>query len=291
MSGPSFCERFRNKILNRGARAREGLVLPDDALAKMEADWVDDPDLDGDAPFVATRDEEAYRPLKAGCSLSHIGHPGPGTLGCFVRERHGDPNRIFLLSNYHVLMAGGGLWNGQPSDHIIQPANMFRDQAAQAEDFIVAEYVDGYYGEGLDAGLAELAEGVAWSNTTPQGVRLNGTDRVKVGDSVWKYGAASRRTQGIVTAIGLQTRRLDPHTHEWVEFPNQIEVTTIDKRQTAIFQSAGDSGAVLCNARNRIVGLLHSGGGVRALATPIYSVFDRLNIEFAPRPNPPPNPE
>lgn len=206
-----------------------------------------------------------HRPALAGTSISAANHQGPGTLGCFVRER--GTGRVMLLSNEHVLEK----WNNVSTRLVIQPARFNGGCAALA----IGIYARGTLDPRMDAAVAYLKQGVAYRNTFPDGVQIAGTNaNCAVGDAVFKYGCMSGRTQGAIASIN-HAGPVPHQGHGTVNFAQQLNITSV-----GAFQIPGDSGSVLLNANNEVIGLLHGGradGG--ALATPIDVVLNHLNVD------------
>jgi hypothetical protein len=108
-------------------------------------------------PFPASPDLARVRPLQVGCSVSGGGHPGPGSICCFVRDN--TSGRIGLLSNQHVIRAEG---LDKPLPTIYQPAK--NNGGSNADN--VGTFVRGFLNADLDAAYCELDNGVNWANST-----------------------------------------------------------------------------------------------------------------------------
>jgi hypothetical protein len=218
-----------------------------------------------DPSFLATGRYDYNRPVRPGTSISAANHQGPGTLGCFVRDR--TTGRIMLLSNMHVLEK----WNNVSTRLVLQPARFNGGCSALS----IGEFANGTLDHRMDAAVASLKPGIAYLNTFPNGTVIAGTNNVvAVGEVVWKYGCMSGRTQGKIASVNYATGV--PHQgHGTVNFVNQYNITS-----ASAFQIPGDSGSVLMNGQNQVIGLLHGGradGG--ALATPIDDVLNHLHID------------
>lgn len=203
-----------------------------------------------------------HRPVRAGTSISHSNHQGPGTLGCFVRNQAN--GRIMLLSNEHVMQ-----YNHVSSRIIIQPARFNGGCAAHA----IGLYHSGVLDSRMDAAVSYLDHGIAWTNALPDGTVIAGSNNVVgVGDAVRKYGCMSGMTTGTIASIDYNSTV--PHKGGAVNFTHQYNITS-----NGAFQIPGDSGSVLLNTHNEVIGLLHGGradGG--AMATPIDVIFNHFNL-------------
>ncbi|MDX1547816.1 MAG: hypothetical protein R3247_12550 [Rhodothermales bacterium] len=228
--------------------------------------------LDPDAP--RPPDLARHRPLLVGCSISGGEHPGPGSIGCFVICNRTE--RPMILGNEHVMRAEFGIDTDEDPE-IRQPS---KGNGGSEEDR-VALYDRGLLDARIDAAVAYLYPDVPFANRTLEGVSLLGTCATfNHGDPVWKRGTASRRTEGRIknpsAAKGVPHARFGGT----IDFTKQIEVEAL--REGVDFQIPGDSGSVLVNDDNEIIGLMHGGGKGGGIATPIGVVFDLLDVRLAP---------
>jgi hypothetical protein len=222
-------------------------------------------------------DGARYDNLRVGINIGQEGHPGPGTLGLFVRCRRN--NKVMILSNMHVMRANNGPTD---SNNILHPS-----QAAGggARD-VIAVYDRGMVNESIDAAVAYLAEKyVAGAhNATPEGVTLAARMvTARKGLKVCKRGCSSRLTDGTVEDIAAQ---------KTVAFKAELGGGKVMSNQIKIdgdnFQISGDSGSILFDdASKGIVGLMHGGGkadndGVSkgGLACPIEEVLAALEVDL-----------
>jgi hypothetical protein len=174
--------------------------------------------------------------------------------------------------------------------------------AAQMIEYAtIADYVRGSLATNSDAAIARLRRGTRWSNTTPDDdtVHPPPTALAKVGDEVWKYGAASgKKKTGKIVKVGLpkpvvttftvfhtpsypqQPTGMPSLTKKAIPFSAMYEVEgTIDES----FQIQGDSGSLLCLANGSAIGLMSIASMEnrrRAFAFPIQAVFEALDVEF-----------
>jgi hypothetical protein len=136
----------------------------------------------------------------------------------------------------------------------------------------------------VDGAVARFRDPSNWVNRVLGGVGpIRGTYTVGVGDlggagyPVKKYGATTGLTNGFVTRIDYSGTRDD----EWV-FRDQLYIDN----NGGTFQQGGDSGSVVVDAQQRIVGLLW--GGVNnpsssfvgvGMASPIEAVETGLQVK------------
>lgn len=239
--------------------------------SKGEIDVREVGDIEGIA--VAPR----VRPLVAGISVGNrIGEVG--TLGCFVRKR-GTTAPRFILSNNHVLARLGF---AQPQEVIVQPASS--DQT-ESGPFEVAEFGEAVSlkptANLVDAAIVPLRTDVDSDTHALFGVpeRLAGQRMtgLREDEPVFKVGRTTQKTTGTIKAWGLSglSVRLGSRLFE---FDEQIEIVP----DAARFCDDGDSGAVVVDAANLVVGLLFSKSRTTELAyaNPIDQVFTELGIEL-----------
>jgi hypothetical protein len=132
----------------------------------------------------------------------------------------------------------------------------------------------GYVRDGVvDAGLVALRKEISWKNTVVDEGPIAGTRRVQLRDRVWKVGMTTGKTSGIVVDIAFGD--------------GQIKV--ISDQEGLDFAQEGDSGSLVFvrdtnpqgGERIMAVGMLNSIARHTNI-TPIDTVFERLNVEFAP---------
>ena len=189
----------------------------------------------------------------------------PGTLGCIARTTH--DHRAVFLTNWHVLFGNGA--GGSDTAWLIDDAGDARRYTAIGRAlhgkignvrFNDADYyVDCAVGSCIDDSPVAVA---AYATAMP-------------GERVTKRGAATGTTTGvIVDAAYCGSACTDGRTHPT---PRQLLIRSLQRNHP--FSADGDSGAVIVNARNAVVGLLWGtnchGEGV---ACHIAPVMQALNI-------------
>lgn len=268
-------------------------------------------------------------------SKTSIGTPPIGTLGCFAHlKSDGSP---VLLSNYHVLFSGmldAPLEVARTKD-MHQPIEDNCCCCCCASDNIVGKIWDGRYGKKgainkLDAAIAKIsaeyfleADGVM---NVIKGLGPNGTDipiagvaqkkevmsengktvwsAVELNEVVRKVGIRTGCTEGIVVGLEASSNPGNSESTDKLEYIDQIEIRSAVKYVE--FADEGDSGSIILNAQNQIVGLLMASGplkvyvvgeseknGVKiptmevydlSYANHIHEVMDQLAIDIFPSP-------
>ena len=209
------------------------------------------------------------RPVPCGVSCGHV-RVTAGTLGCLIVLNN---NRLCVLSNNHVLANEN---NAAVGDPIIQPGRVDggvspRDRIALLERFVPISFSGP---NTVDAAAAFTSSQLVkpqhvnyLMNPTPVAPRLS--------LSVIKNGRTTQATQGVITAIGVNSVRVR-YTAGVASFNNQIFIQGIGSRP---FSQGGDSGSIIVTAGTRQpVGLLFAGSATHTIANPIEAVMSALGI-------------
>ena len=225
-------------------------------------------------------DNARYRPIKGGIQVSNriieLNDAGNGTqmhrgtMGCIAIDTTDDAPVI--LSNWHVLYATSGR-NGdkvyQPPPTTIPPVQL-GDLPVRPQDDVdkigvlrrkeISSTVDGAIAA-IDVSSCCHCCGIHYSNEIP-GLSVSGRpprntivgdERATGGMVVFKVGKSSGRTEGRVIDDNYPSFDItaDGLTHT---FTGQIAIQHVDT--TKPFSTHGDSGSVIINDQNKIVGLL-----------------------------------
>lgn len=190
-----------------------------------------------------------------------------GTLGAFAITQT-EPRKVLGLTTFHV--------------------GCVNDSWAVGDEFVHPSRVDGGV-PGADQ-VAVLDRAALAGSVSAAGLRMGprpfraevldigaitGTAKAVIGSTVRKYGRTTGLTHGMVASADA-TLRLD--------FGDGIGVRTlrdqIRVRSAERFGDHGDSGAVLVDADNRVVGLYVAGSGPTGFANPIEPVLRQLDVEL-----------
>jgi hypothetical protein len=231
-------------------------------------------------------DEETYRPLAGGTELDQKGSNG-GTLGLIALATaggdapDGDP---VILSNHHVIPHVGELV-GQPSD----PSECWCCQCCDVGR-VVTSSVTGTVGGAaptgptIDAAIATLSEGERYSHYIVELGYVRGwisATTMTPGDPVFKRGRTTELTEG-----RFSTATDSPSIGGYADgttrgFTNQIRIT--GATPGAPFALGGDSGSVVVDAQNRVIGLLFGStipAGAPSWANRIEDVMSLMHIDI-----------
>lgn len=225
------------------------------------------------------------RPLYPGLSISQTGDfendsslVSAGTLGCFVKKRGAplEEGRIYLLSNSHVLASPCE----EEGANIIQPGLLDQgdsqsDVVGTLKEFTALKKFETNY---IDAAIAQL-NGCEWENRSHLGSLKGSRSAVDAGvASVFKTGRTTRTTFGHISAFEMEVPVHMEDVSTGLMFSNQLEIKSSDSH---FFSRGGDSGSVIVDDENYVVGLLFAGSNSVTYANPIESVFAALDIELA----------
>lgn len=237
------------------------------------------------------------RPILGGASGAvHV--PGltyTGTLGMAVRGYGSYEGRFFVLSNNHVL---ANVNEASVGDAVIQPGTL---DGGDPDDDVIGELFeyeplrfgdpqgdpDSWPVNAVDAAMAEIDFGtmsreIFWLGY-PKGWRLKEhlVDDVAGGDQikVQKTGRTTAYTTGVISDVGYDG---------WVNYDHgrlaYFEDQILIKPGT--FSDRGDSGSVIVDMDERIVGLLYAGGATHTIANHIEDVWQRISaLEFSDDPS------
>lgn len=265
------------------------------------------------APFVVVQrsfgttglpDTSRYRPVVGGVSVASerfasTGTVHVGTLGAVARTTTTPTPLTVGLSNHHVLAVDG---NRAFGDRMCQPEPsplglITSDHIGQLVSWSFPEVV---YEGVADAAICTIETDAA-TEITEIG-KVNGTSTATLGMLVQKRGRSTGHTVGIVTndttGARLGTYLVNyPHLPPVLD-PVHLVMTTqrkmvnqiiimADFPQSIVFGESGDSGSVVVDFDNNIVGLYY-GGGYRTLGdplrygtmTPIEVVVQELGLDF-----------
>jgi hypothetical protein len=165
-----------------------------------------------------------------------------GTIGLFVEVEA----VTYLLTCQHVFSAAN------PGSAIIQPA--IPGGGPIPGDYVCGQYVLGLMDTSHDCAISTVGDGRNWSNKVPNypwrpGYRnIRGVGRASVGDDVYKYGANSKFTEGVVKYTDLSSPLLG--------IEDAIE---IDNDDNDVWVAKGDSGSVAIRKSDDVAVALNFG--------------------------------
>ena len=214
------------------------------------------------------------RPVYPGLPLSVSGGL-VGTLGAIVRDQM-DGSR-FVLGTSHVLYAGSygaTVFQPRPCDQEGCDCNRVGVGARSRCD-VVLSAGHRYF---VDCAVARLDSGVGWDPAVA-GQAIAGVGQARPGMRVWKVGASSGRTSGVVMDDRHQEVAKVGDGYQLVT--NQLLIQALPGGER--FSTAGNSGAVVLDEEARVVGLLWAASpSGYSLACPINPVLETLAVQVEP---------
>ncbi|SDF61943.1 hypothetical protein SAMN05216553_102364 [Lentzea fradiae] len=190
-----------------------------------------------------------------------------GTLGAFAvtRDEH---RKVLGLTTFHVGCADDS-WS--VGDGFVHPSRV--DGGVPGADEVAVLDRAALAGSVCAAGL--------WTGSRPVRAEVvdigavTGDAEARIGSTVRKRGRTTRLTYGVVASVDA-TIRLDFGGGIGVRtVRDQVRVHSADR-----FGDHGDSGAVLVDADNRVVGLYVAGSGRTGFANPVRPLLRQLDVEL-----------
>ncbi len=282
------------------------------SLNKLRAKDRIEPTIDGittdvlpTGPYTIFQDRTSrFRPAPGGVSIAHY-HISAGTLGCIVKKK----NMLYILSNNHVLANSNDASAGDP---ILQPGphdsgRRPEDEIAKLSDYVPIRF-EGDGNGGVDCPVAATFTSILNSlaaltgsktrlrqyrissenNTvdcaiaepnTPDDVlneileigTISGMAEGTLGMNIQKSGRTTGLTTGTIEQVDVTAR---------VNFGSNRIAVFEDQLQAGAMSQGGDSGSVVLDQQNNIVGLLFAGSATTTLINRVQNVFSELDVEL-----------
>ena len=196
-----------------------------------------------------------------------------GTLGALVKDR--TTGAMMALTNFHVACVDSGWAVGdtQAQPGRVDGGTCPADKFGTLTRAVLSTHVDGSVitidpGKATDCSIVEIGN-------------VKGSATATLGMAVRKRGRTTGLTYGSVTSVDYSTSinygdGLGTHV-----LKNQIRVA-VDTSKSTQFGDHGDSGSVVVNDDNKVVGLHFAGNtaGTIGVANPIQFVLDELNVDL-----------
>jgi hypothetical protein len=242
-----------------------------------------------------------FRPAPGGVSAGHVNITS-GTLGCFVTK--GD--KVLILSNNHVLANSNQAKKG---DIILQPGphdggRVQENQIARLTEFIPIHFENEKSNNSLGiafTGIFNFFARLAGSKVRLYSRRIQQTANLvdsAIAEVTEKSNAKNEILQiGIITGVAegaldmkvKKSGRTTGLTHGTIEQVNVTVRVNFGAGKTALFTDqlmadamshGGDSGSVVLNGKNEVVGLLFAGSTTATIINRIQNVTDLLGVEL-----------
>lgn len=243
-----------------------------------------------------------FRPAPGGVSIGHYNITA-GSLGCLVKKGC----KIHILSNNHVLANSNQAATG---DIILQPGphdggNISGDTIAKLSGFVPIQFENqnssSTFSKGLtdlynffarlsgsnarllstkikqngnlvDCAIAEPVNDNDVINKILQIGSISGTAEGSLGMDIKKSGRTTGFTEGIIEQTDVTVR---------VNFGAGKTALFTDQLMAGGMSQGGDSGSVVLNSDNEVVGLLFAGSINSTIINRIQNVFSELDLNLA----------
>jgi hypothetical protein len=213
--------------------------------------------------LTATDPFARFPQLIGGLSITPRDNPPTwGSVGCVIHttgNAHVPHAGDYLLTNHHVLTYADPANPESHTRQVIQPGNTAEPAPA---NYSCGDYVWGQTTPTSDCAITTIGPGRTWRNQVPNhplrpGNRtLKGIGAAAMGDEVYKYGATTKSTRGVV--------KFTHYDHPTQPIQDAIYVTNPDG---TMWVATGDSGSVLIRySDDFVVGLNFSADDKTLLA-------------------------
>lgn len=222
----------------------------------------------GSQPGTPSRlDMRKWNQLIGGAMVASAVDPkAPGTIGGFLEDT-GDPGKVYLLSNQHVL--GESLDRSAKADKNTRVHHPLRQEFALDRLFAsnaVGNYETGERNTTVDVAAARLDSGVKWYADILEIGPVTGTYTLRQEEAdthcfeVRKRGVATGYTGGTVQAVNAS------YDVDGIRYSNLVIVKPNPNGGQPVgvgnyFSDHGDSGALVVDGFNRAVGMVLAGFG------------------------------
>ncbi len=224
---------------------------------------------------IAFADVASYSPLIGGISIGPDrvigGYVYVGTLGAPVIDKTN--NKTVMLSNFHV-MCVDTTWS--VGDIMDQPGRVDGGTIANRVGTLKRSSLSGH----VDGAISAIDAGKTTNCQIKDIGNIKGTASAVLNNPVRKRGRTTLLTYGFVDAINA-TLNVDYGPGLGVKtFNNQIGIRP-DVSHNPKFSDHGDSGSVVVDANNKVIGLLFAGNSSGyTYINPINFVLSELNIKL-----------
>jgi hypothetical protein len=198
-----------------------------------------------------------------------------GTLGAIVKDRA--THAAMALTNFHVACVDTGWAAG---DAMCQPGRV-DGGSCPADTF--GTLTRAALSDHVDGAVVSINSAKATDCSIEEMGAVKGQATAVQNMAVRKRGRTTGLTYGSVSSVDASVsinygNGLGTHT-----LKNQIRVVP-DTAKSAQFSDHGDSGSVVVDGGNEVIGLLFGGSSAATYANPIQSVLDELSVDLCVKP-------
>lgn len=262
------------------AQLKKSDIVPK-KIKNLETDVVET----GEINALAVDRKSKIRPAPGGVSIGHF-EITAGTLGMVARKG----GERYILSNNHVL---ANCNKGEVGDPIVQPGKYddgtLADTIAHLSEYVPIRFGNSgcFIGNIVKVIVKALNKALLLPNTVDAAIARpihdddvsdeilevgipEGFNEVDVGDAVKKSGRTTGLMSGEVTMVGAVAR---------VNYGEEGIATFEDQIITTNIGAPGDSGSIVLNEANHVVGLLFAGSDRATIVNRIENVIQRLHLD------------
>lgn len=262
------------KSTDRGEEEELNLLEGDIPIIYEYSGYLEEIPFHADIEEPIKLDDTKYDPLIGGSMISH--GTSAGTLGCLV-EKKGE-NTIYALTNQHVVDK-----EGQEIFHPQKSSSVCCTCECNVKGLIGKCEKIGKEGSNIDAAIINLKGGIKFKNEIAdvgavEGERIYLSSDELLNLPVKKRGIRTLLTTGVIEVVDLNI------TVAGKSYTNQLQIRETDSGN---FANRGDSGSVLLDKENRVVGLIFAISYMQGATTnfkgicnPIRSVLEEMGVEL-----------
>ena len=199
-----------------------------------------------------------------------------GTIGLMVRKRNDLDKKCYYLSCYHVLKSYQHDYSrfvANQQEQIIDP---------EKNGAFVGKLVEGLRTPLVDAAICTIENNVSKIpviKATSTRLLKEKSDYHKVRFQFW--GATSKKTYCYVRSLNYSLSLLYPISATENEFFSLNNLIIVNNADGFSPSKEGDSGAIITDERNCVVGMLVGGDSLQSYVIPINTILDSMDLEIA----------
>jgi len=199
-----------------------------------------------------------------------------GTIGLIVRKRNDPEKKRYYLSCYHVLKSyqhDYSQFSANQHEQIVDPTN---------HEAVIGTLVEGIRTPEVDVAICTIENNVSeMPDVTATSIRLlkEKNDYHKVRFQFW--GATSKKTDCYVRSLNYKLSLSYPISSTKNEYFSLNNLIIVNNAAGLTPSKPGDSGAILTDEENRVVGMLVGGDSEQSYIIPITTVLDSMSLEIA----------
>ena len=218
---------------------------------------------------------DRIRPLQGGYSVSAANSNVAGSLGCIVTKGNVLKKEYFILNSNHIIAGENQFKIGTD---IVQPSHIHggvapTDSIARLFKFIPIKFKTAISTPSnyMDCAIARLNDKSLASKMLNSIGKIKGVADPILKSTIRKIGAGTGLTQGTIATFGVT---LD------VKYEDNKSARFLNQFRTNLKTDDGDSGAVIVDKNNKIVGLLLGGGDDSSVFTAIKPILNALEVSI-----------